>query len=174
MIRRVKSWLQPSVGQPHSSPNLHRYKNPGLSLQKWSASTLPLNHEMAPQGLRILFQPLPFPNGCKSQPSDVCTGVLLWWRFAVSPIHIRVILDLCWRSWGHLYSSVGFSLCTSSCHLCAQSPTGLQAIPRTNSLASIFSRSHCHCLDWRQSNIFLMFFPNPKRRGKKRQTLFST
>lgn len=61
---------------------------------------------MAPRGLRILFQPLPSPNGCKIQPSNVCAGVLLWWRFAVSPITSELFLicadaaeDTCTLQW---------------------------------------------------------------------------
>lgn len=97
--------------QSCSTPNLQHYETHGLSLQKWAASTSPLNTEMATQGLRTLFQPLPLPKGSKIQPSSACTGVLLGWRFAVSPIHTnRAILDLHWCSWGHLYSSMGFSL----------------------------------------------------------------
>lgn len=61
--------------------------------------------------------------------------------------------------------------CTPNHHWCTQSSVSLQAIPRTNRLVSIFSRSHCHWLDWRQGNIFCMVFPNPKYRGKKKDII---
>lgn len=162
-IRRSKSWLQPSTGHPCSTLYLYQAENPSPSLRKRAANTLPLNHRMATWGLRIMYQPFHFPRAVK------CHAVVEICRQPHS--HQR---SYAWFALTQLRKPVLFNrllFCTSYFHLCAQSPASLQAIPRTNRLVSIFSSSHCHCLDLCQGNIFLMFFPNPKRREKKKDII---
>lgn len=125
-------------------------ENASPSLKERAADSWPLSHQNAAWGPRVRSQPLPLPGLW-----DVARGCLQAapLRLCFSQLRKPLLLP---------------RLCASSFHLCTQSPASLQAIPRTNRLLAIFSRSHCHCLGSSQGSIFLTFFPNPNEGKKER------